>query len=557
VGPDAKRTLQTAAVIGKDFALPLLERVSDLEPEALAASLDALKDAEFIYEQSIYPEVEYTFKHALTQEVASQGLLAERRRELHGRVGEAIESLYPTRQDENVGALAHHFAQSGDEEKAVHYLRLAGVRAGRLGAWPEAKGLLEDARIRARALPASEERDRRRMAVLRVLDRGVLILAEEGWEAHLEGIDEELTEVATSLGAFGELAWSFSSRAVALGALMGPRGPLRCADKVRGLAGLLSDEDVAWYAGQAESYACYLRGEFRAALATLRELLKRSDIDHLAPPSDLSTVSQAAFLFFRAVLSLNNLGEFEEAESLLARFRELIAEDETPIQLGNLRTLEGWHLLARGQPEPAARAFAEAIGHWGRAGRLRGSGGARIRLGRALTELGKFKEASDALNEALEILGGSGWFSAQVFPHRARAYLGAGQVAEARQDAETGIAVARQFENRAGEGEAHLSLALVLGASEPPDYAAAEQEFAEAEQCLRDCEYRTELALALRCHGELRLKTDGPGAAEPLLEEARALYAWMGRERDVAAVETLLGRTPLGHSPAAAKTRDG
>ncbi len=143
---DAKRTLQTAAVIGKDFALPLLERVSDLAPDALAASLDALKDAEFIYEQSIYPEVEYTFKHALTQEVASQSLLAERRRELHGRVGEAIEILHPGRLEEFAGALAYHFAQSNDREKAVSYLQLAGVRAARLGAWPEAKGLLDPRR---------------------------------------------------------------------------------------------------------------------------------------------------------------------------------------------------------------------------------------------------------------------------------------------------------------------------------------------------------------------------------------------------------------------------
>jgi tetratricopeptide (TPR) repeat protein len=219
--------------------------------------------------------------------------------------------------------------------------------------------------------------------------------------------------------------------------------------------------------------------------------------------------------------------------------------------------VEGVHFLARGQPEPAARANAEALVFYEQAGYRRGSAGARMRLGQAFTELGQFQQAIDVLNEALEILGGADWRSASVFARRARAYLGAGQVAEARKDAETGMSVMRRFEDRAGEGEAHLSLALVLGASEPPDYAAAERGFAEAEQCLRDCEYRTELALALRCHGEMRLKTDGPAAAAPLLEEARALYAWMGRERDVAAVEALLGRGPSGPTPAVAKARDG
>src|SRR5439155_736266 len=136
--PDAKRTLQTAAVIGKDFILPLLERVSDLSPEGLATALDALKDSEFIYEQAIYPEVEYTFKHALTQEVAAQGLLAERRRALHRLVGEAIEGLYADRLDEYAGALAHHFAQSDDQDKAVRYLHLAGVR---MMNWPGTSGM--------------------------------------------------------------------------------------------------------------------------------------------------------------------------------------------------------------------------------------------------------------------------------------------------------------------------------------------------------------------------------------------------------------------------------
>ncbi|HEU4759476.1 MAG TPA: adenylate/guanylate cyclase domain-containing protein [Dehalococcoidia bacterium] len=539
--PDAKRTLQTAAVIGKDFALPLLERVSDLPTEGLAVALDALKDAEFIYEQSIYPEVEYTFKHALTQEVATQSLLADRRRELHGRVGEAIEGLYPARIDDHVGALAHHFAQSDYREKAVRYLHLAGIRAARLGAWDEAIGLLEDARGRARELPAGEERDRRRMAILKALAFITGVLVEEGWETDLDAIDRELTEVATSLGAFTELAWAFSSRAVALGFLTGSRGALRCAEKVRGLAGLLPDEDVAWYADYAEASAHYLRGEFAATVAKVRELLARPDIERLAPPSELSvTTSPGAALGVRAALSLDSLGEFAEAERLAERFREEAAQDGTPIRLGFLRSLEGLHFLARGQPEPAARTLAEAVGYHEQAGFRRGSAGARSRLGQALTELGQFEQAVEVLSEALEILGGADWSSALVFPRRARAHLGAGRITEARDDAEAALTLAQQFENRAGEGEAHLSMALVHAAAKPPDYESAEREFTEAETYLRACEYRTELALALRLHGEMRLQTQGTAAAEPLLQESRDLYAGMGRQSDVEAIDALL-----------------
>jgi len=553
--PDAKRTLQTAAVIGKEFALPLLERVSDLPPEGLARALDALKDAEFIYEQAIYPEVEYTFKHALTQEVAAQGLLAERRRELHGRVGEAIESLYPTRIDEYVGALAHHFAQSGDCEKAVRYLYLAGIRAARLGVVDEAKRLLEEARAQARELPGSEGRDRRRMDILKELAVVVLVLLQEGWEGDLEGIDEELTEVAASLGAFTELAAVYSSRALPQAGATGPRGVLRCAEKVRALTGRLADEEIAWHAGYAELVAHYLRGEFRPALAKAWELLRRPDIDRMAPASELTPLPVAAYLLIAVVGSLTRIGQFGEVEPLLAQVRAVVAREERPPGLALLRLVEGLHLSARGQPEAAARVLAEGVAYGEQAGLRRLSALARQGLGVALSQTGQFKQTVEVLSEALEILGGADWASASVLPHRARAYLGAGQVAEARHDAETALAMTRQFEDRAGHGEAHLSMALVHAASQPPDYAAAEEEFGEAEECLRECEYRTELAAALRARGEMRLKTQGAAAAAPLLQEARELYAYMDRQDDVAAVDALLKGEQPGKRSVRRKSR--
>ncbi len=538
--PDAKRTLQTAAVIGKDFVQPLLEWVSDLPPEGLATALDALKDAEFIYEQAIYPEVEYTFKHALTQEVATQSLLAERRRDLHKRVGEAIESLYPARIDEHAGALAHHFAQSDDREKAVRYLHLAGVRAGRLGALAEAMELLEDARVRARQLPRTEERDRRRMEILRDLASPVLLLMEEGWAARLEEIDEDAMGVASSLNSFTDLAAFFSFRAIPLSFIMGPAGALACAEKLRTLAGRLPDDELAWHIKYAEVSAQYVRGEFRPALLQMKDLLQRPDIDRLAPRSSLSLLTTLATLLLRSVICLTRLGELAEVEPLLARVRAGLEGDEGPRTRGLVSALEANYLLARGQPEPAGRAFAEAVGYYEQGGFRRGSGGARVGLAATLIVRGQFGQAIEALDEALDIFGGADWSSAGVFPQRARAHLGAGHLDEARTDAEAGLAMMRRFENRAGEGEAHLSLALVHAASEPPDYEAAEKEFAEAEGCFRQCEYRTELALALRRHGEMRLKTQGLAAAQPLLRESRDLYAGMGRQNDVEAIDALL-----------------
>src|SRR5262249_11492362 len=85
LGPEDKRLLQSASVIGKDVPYPLLQAIAELPENALKQGLARLQAAEFLYETSLFPDSEYTFKHALTHEVAYGSLLQERRRALHAR----------------------------------------------------------------------------------------------------------------------------------------------------------------------------------------------------------------------------------------------------------------------------------------------------------------------------------------------------------------------------------------------------------------------------------------------------------------------------------------
>jgi predicted ATPase len=136
---DDKRLLQTAAVVGKDVPFAVLLVVTELPNEALRGGLDRLRTADFLYETGRFPDVEYAFKHALTHEVTYGGLLQERRRELHARVADAIETLHPNRLHQHVERLAQHALRGELWEKAVRYLRGAGRRA-------EARSALLDAR---------------------------------------------------------------------------------------------------------------------------------------------------------------------------------------------------------------------------------------------------------------------------------------------------------------------------------------------------------------------------------------------------------------------------
>jgi class 3 adenylate cyclase/tetratricopeptide (TPR) repeat protein len=123
-----KRTMQVASVIGRDFALRILQAITGLGEE-LKAYLLNLQELEFIYEKSIFPELEYIFKHALTQEVAYNSLLHKRRKEIHGQIGEAIEQIYPERLEELYEILAYHFDQGEVWGKAVEYKVKAGMKA--------------------------------------------------------------------------------------------------------------------------------------------------------------------------------------------------------------------------------------------------------------------------------------------------------------------------------------------------------------------------------------------------------------------------------------------
>ena len=129
LGPEDKRLLQAAAVIGKDVPLALLQAVADLPNDSLTHGLARLQAAEFLYEIRLFPDIEYTFKHALTHEVAYGALLQDRRRALHVRIVEAMERLYPNRPAEQLERLAHHAFAGEAWARAVSYLREAGARA--------------------------------------------------------------------------------------------------------------------------------------------------------------------------------------------------------------------------------------------------------------------------------------------------------------------------------------------------------------------------------------------------------------------------------------------
>jgi class 3 adenylate cyclase/tetratricopeptide (TPR) repeat protein len=142
---EEKRLLQTAAVIGTEVPLSLLQAIAELPEEALYGGLVHLQAAEFLYETRLFPEPEYTFKHALTHEVAYSSLLQERRHVLHARIVEVLEASVGDRLAEQVERLAHHALRGEVWDKALAYCQQAGGKAMARPAYREAVGYFEQA----------------------------------------------------------------------------------------------------------------------------------------------------------------------------------------------------------------------------------------------------------------------------------------------------------------------------------------------------------------------------------------------------------------------------
>ena len=148
-----KRILQEAAVIGHEVPLALLRAISGLTEDEIGGLLGNLQDAELLYESQLFPDLQYKFRHAFTEDVTYSGVIRSRRRDIHARLVDAIEKLYAGRLGEQVERLAHHAVRGELSEKAVYYLHQAGAKAAARSALSDAQTFFEQALDVLRSLP--------------------------------------------------------------------------------------------------------------------------------------------------------------------------------------------------------------------------------------------------------------------------------------------------------------------------------------------------------------------------------------------------------------------
>ncbi len=353
-----KQVLQIASVIGKTFEELLLREVSELPETDLAAALSALRQAEFIYEASLYPEAEYAFKHPLTQEVALRSQLQDRRRRIHEAVAKAIEESRADRLDENAALLAHHWEEANQPLAAARWHVRAAAWAGRSERRAAHAHLLRTREL-LQGVPESPE-----SILLGLLASGQLVI--HGWvlgtsEEEIEALFAEGVSLAEKIEDRRPLAQLWLGYAVYAGLSRGAKEFVQAADKGYEIAIRLDQPDLVLMARTSLATALNLVGKPYESL-TLMDQAVADRPDDLLQGQELMGFSPYIYCTFYRSNALISLGRLHEAREALDRGQEL-ARQHGDIEALFLALITSVQIMENAGDDPALALAAAQQGN--------------------------------------------------------------------------------------------------------------------------------------------------------------------------------------------------
>ncbi len=521
--PEDKRVLQEAAVIGKDVPIALLQAVTELPEAELRPRLAHLRAAEFLYETSLFPEPEYTFKHALTHEVAYGSLLQERRRALHARVVEALERLYADRLVEQVEPLAHHAFRGEAWEKAVTYFRQAGAKAAMHSAYREAVIRLEQALVALTHLP--EGRGTVEQAVDLRLDMRNALYPLGDFERILDYL-READALASALDDDHRRAWV----ATYLGTQVWHMGDHERAAEFgqRGLdlAKGLDDVALSVQASSRLGWIYYVLGAHGRAIDLLTQSLAPLEGDlsaqRLGMPT-LPSVMSRTYLTW----SLAELGKFSEAAARAEEGLQIAERVGEPLSRIAAYTALGSLRRSKGDLEEAIPVLERACALCREANIVAWLPITAAELGYAYTLSRRFGEGLPLLEPSTDRLTGRpfgvlwmGWLG--------ESYLLAGRMDDAARVARQAVELSRVRKERGYEAWGLRLLGEIASHRDPPDAETAEVHYRQALTLAKELGVRP---LVAHCHlglGTLYRRTGDGAKAQEHLTTAATMYREMG-----------------------------
>jgi tetratricopeptide (TPR) repeat protein len=548
---EEKHLLQTAAVIGMEVPLPLLEAIAELPEDVLHRGLAHLQAAEFLYETRLFPEHEYTFKHALTHEVAYGSLLQERRRVLHARIVEALEVLAgeglrpaPTqsrqRVAEQVERLAHHALRGEVWDKALAYCRQAGEKAMARSAYGEAVGYFEQALSALQHLP--ETRDMREQAIDLRHNLHNALFPSSHFERSLVAL-REAESIAMTLDdprRLGQILLGLSTHSYAMGAY-----DQAIVAAQRALALAMANGDVALHAMANDrlGIAYQAQGDYRRAITCLKQ--SAAFFDGARRHERFGRTILPAVLS-RAWLAVCHaeLGTFAEGLVFGEEGYRIAEAVDHPISLMIASWGIGLLALYQGDLPRALPLLERAVGICREADFPTFFPSMAAALGAAYILDGRVNDAVPLITQALEqtIATAMGGDQALCRLSLSEAQVVAGRLEEAQVLAERALAHAYTHQERGHQAYALHLLGDIAARREPPEIEPAEAHYCQALALAEELGMRP---LVAHCHlglGVLYATLERPEQARPELTAAIELYRAMQMQFWLPQAEAALAR---------------
>jgi class 3 adenylate cyclase/tetratricopeptide (TPR) repeat protein len=522
LSPEEKQLLQSASVIGEYVPFNLLQAVVDMPEHDLRRCLAHLQAAEFLYEASVFPEFEYTFKHGLTYQVAYNSLLQDRRRGLHARIVDVIETLYQDRITEQIERLAHHAFRGELWNKAVTYLRQAGQKAGIRSANREAVTYFEQALEALGHLP--EDRKTLELGVdLRLeLRPSLLTLGEQ------ERIVEHLSQAESLAEKLGD-KWRIGRVLADMSGYFSREGEHERAVNAgeRALAGATEMGDFAFQVITQDrlSRAYHSLGDFRRAIDLCKRsmsLLEGKPVGERFGMASVAAVASPTPL----VLSLAELGDLANGIAQgeeVVRIAEMVGQ---PFSLANAYLMLSYIYIVKGDLEKATPLAERSLDICRNAEIVAEVSRAAAQLGYAYLYSGRIAEALTLLEQAVERPTTRRFYTLQL-SWLGEAYLLAGRREEANQVASRALSLARDKKERGFGAWALRLLGEIVAREDPLDIGKAESHYRQALALAEELGMRPLMA---HCHvglGKLYRRIGSRQQAEEHLTTATAMMREM------------------------------
>ena len=535
-----KRTMQVASVIGRDFAFRILQTITGVR-EDLKSSLLNLQGLEFIYEKNLFPELEYIFKHALTQEVAYNSLLLKRRKEIHAKIGEAIEEIYAERLEEFYEMLAYHYSRSDNEEKACHYFKLSGDKAVNNFSTPEAYRFYSEAAKLLRNQPDNNQNIKSRLEVLQPMARIAIILGcpdgsleflKEGERAAKDVEDTKaLAHFQTSIGIYY------------LTSVGDPEKGREYMQKGLGEAEVTGEAEIIIPATAQLIYSSVFEGKYSSvcllAPKTI-ELIEKTHAEHerFGNPYNLYSLLQGVY-----GMSLGVTGNFSDGRLFLQKGLSFALAQDDPLSLGSIEHCYGRFYWEMGDGENMVKHIRPCIEYYEKSQYLMLLGAVWGMLGEGYFFLGQTDLALQTIEKGLKIHKANGMTIYLGWLHGALAEVlfELGDHEKALAYSKEAVRLSRDNNQKDNEARALITLGRVVAVKNRMKFEEARELILQGIKLLQTLGHKPQYATGLMYLSKLYADAGQKEEAVKNLKKAEKMCQEMGMDYWLGKTQEVLG----------------